>query len=270
MKQTAVRVVRVCAILAPLASCITVGDQENRMVDAQRMKETRLRQIFSVEQIGVLQVRSLVYKPDRLPLGKFLKKLSRGKYEDAFKSARLRYAPSNTDDEALKTLIREGFIPIFVDVVNTGPEPADLARLRWALDDAGRELLAPIPNQDLPSEFEKLNPKAIAANVYNTGAVVVGYAALMTALAVAMVTPCRGMEIPCKESPMWEMTNNFVESLDTRVYNPVRKAIVVDYSSLLWSPRILAPGASATGLLFFRVKNSDWGGLRLQAQLVQP
>ncbi len=256
--------------MVSFTSCVTVRDQENRLVDAQRLNEARLQNIFSIEHIGMLQVRSLVYKPDRLPLGEFLKKLSQGKYDEALKSAHLRYAPSNADDQALKTLMREGFIPVLVDVVNTGTEPVDLAHLLLALDDEGRELLAPIPNQDLPREFEKLNPKAIAANIYNTGAVVVGYAALITALAVASVAPCRGMEMPCRESPMLELTDKFAESLGARIYNPVRKTIIMDYGSLLWSPQTLMHGASASGLLFFRVKKPSWGGLRFKARLAQP
>lgn len=264
MNDTTRRLGLLLAILAALNGCVSVRDQENKAVDAGRVAESRLREVFTVEQAGSLRIQALVYHPKRLPLEDFFRNLASGRYEKAFKSNRFR-SPAATDDEALRILIKAGLIPVLVDATNVGKDPVDASSLTLTLEGAGAEALTPIPGAQLPYEFEKLNPKAIAANAYNTTVVVVGYATLVAALAVAAIAPCA--QSRCDAGPLMDAMGRFAAALDPHegpVLNHIHKTTVVEYGDLLWKPRPLAPGQTATGLLFFRATNPDWDALRLR------
>lgn len=247
---------------AVLAACISVRERETKTVDAQKAAR-RLDGAYSDRRVGTLHVRSFVYKPGEVPLGDFLKKLAHGDYRTALKAAHLRYAPSNINDDAVRTMVREGFIPVLVEVENAGTGPADLKRLALTLDDDGRTL-EPLPNDSLPRVFEAINPKALAANVYNTGAVVAGSVAVAVTFAVtvwAHLQDNRGaFEMPYALGKM-------LDAFDGDLYNAASKTTVVDYAGLLWSGPAVAPGAKARGLLFFRAQAPDWEALSLKASL---
>ena len=231
-------------LAAALGACISVRETETRTIDAPALARRNLERQFSDQRAGALRIRSLVFKPRELPLADFLKKLEHGDYRTALTAAHLRSAPSNIDDAAVETLVREGFIPVLIDVANDGAAPADLRRLSLPLDDDGRTL-EPVPNDSLPRLFEAINPKALAANVYNTGAVVVGSMAVVVTVAGTLWAQCQ----------------------DGEHYNAARKTTFMEYAGLLWSGPTVPPGGSARGMLFFRKKAPDWEALRLKAAL---
>jgi hypothetical protein len=246
-----------------LGACISVRENETKTLDASALARQRLASQFAEDNVGALRVRSLVFKPRELPLADFLKKLAHGDYRTALKAAHLRYAPTNIDDELLSTLVREGFIPVLVEVTNAGSAPADLARLSLTLDDDGRRL-DPVHNDSLPQMFQALNPKALAANVYNTGAVVVGSVAVVVTVAGTLWAEANDgrnvLQFPY-------ILDDMLKSFDGDVYNAASKTTTLEYSGLLWSGPTVAPGASARGILFFRKKAPDWEALRLKASL---
>jgi hypothetical protein len=249
-----------------LAGCISVRERETRAVDAAAMARRNLERQFSDARVGSLQVRSLVFKPRELPLSDFLAKIAHGDYRTALKVAHLRYAPSNIDDAAIRTLVREGFVPVLVEITNAGTAPADLRRVALALDDDGRSL-EPIPNDSLPRLFEALNPKAMAANVYNTGAVVIGSVAVVVTVAGTLWAEC--MDDRAKNSPLDlpYILDDMLKAFDGDLYNAATKTTIVDYSGLLWSAPTIPPGGAARGLLFFRKNDPDWEALRLKASV---
>ena len=248
---------------AALGACISVRENETRTIDAGALARRSLERQFADEQVGALRVRSLVFKPRELPLATFLNKLAHGDYQSALKAAHLRYTPTNIDDEAVSLLVREGFIPVLVEVSNAGAGPVDLRRLSLTLDDGGRPL-EPVPNDSLPRAFEKLNPKALAANVYNTGAVVVGSMAVVVTVAGTLWAECQDnrnfLQFPY-------VLGDMLKSFDGDVYNAASKTTSLEYAGLLWSAPTLPPGASARGILFFRTKTPDWEALRLKSVL---
>jgi hypothetical protein len=245
---------------AALGACLSVRDSETRAIDSGALARRSLERQFGEVSVGTLRVRSLVFKPRELPLADFLKKLAHGDYRTALKAAHLRYAPTNIDDAAISTLVSEGFIPVLVEVSNSGAAPADLKQLSLTLDDDGRTL-EPLPNDSLPRVFEELNPKALAANVYNTGAVVVGAAAVVVTVAGTLWAEIQDNR---NDLQFPYVLDDMFKAFDGDVYNAANKTTSLDYGSLLWSGPTVAPGASARGILFFRKKAPDWEALRLR------
>jgi hypothetical protein len=252
-------------LAAALGACISVRETETRTIDAPALARRNLERQFSDQRAGALRIRSLVFKPRELPLADFLKKLEHGDYRTALTAAHLRSAPSNIDDAAVETLVREGFIPVLIDVANDGAAPADLRRLSLTLDDDGRTL-EPVPNDSLPRLFEAINPKALAANVYNTGAVVVGSMAVVVTVAGTLWAQCQdGEHRDFLHLPY--ILDDMLKAFDGDVYNAARKTTFMEYAGLLWSGPTVPPGGSARGMLFFRKKAPDWEALRLKAAL---
>ncbi len=248
------------AVLTAFSSgCISVRERERHRTAADAVPGAGALQRAST---GEVEVRSFVYKPRLFPLEDFLKRFSRGDFKRAFRRANLRYNPSNADDKALRALLAHGIAPAYVEATNTGKESVDLSGLRLSLLDSSTQL-EPIPNEGLPKAFEDFNPKAAAANVYNTGAAVVGCAAMLSMLAVGVVAggdPLGGAGV------LAELGSN----LDGEVYNALKMTTEVDYDGLLWKPVVLAPGEKARGLVFFKAGAADWTNLRLGAPQGSP
>lgn len=251
------------ALLCAISSgCISVQERETRRIEAAALQRRRLEGSVQRSSASGLEVTSVVYKPALIPLGDFFRRMARGEFQRAFRSARLRYSPSNADDRALKTLIAHGIAPAYVEARNAGDSTVDLAGLELRLADSVSRL-EPIPLNELPREFEEFNPKAAAANVYNTGAAVVGCAAFLAVLVGSLYAggnPLAGAGV-LGELP------NLASDLDGDVYNALYKTADIDYDGLLWKPRRLAPGERSRGLVFFRAGRADWTELALSAKL---
>ncbi|MBI5200329.1 MAG: hypothetical protein HY925_01980 [Elusimicrobia bacterium] len=245
------------AILLLTNGCISVKDSERHRIASQSVYRKAAQESLRETAAGGLAVRSFVYKPRLLPLEGFFKRFARGDFKEAFLRANLRYSPTNADDKALRALLNHGIAPALVEVSNKGAQPLDLSAVRLTLTDS-RTTLEPIPNAELPKVFSDFNPKAAAANVYNTGAAVVGCAAALTVLAVGVIA---GGDLFGGAGTVGSLPELF----DGEVYNELKKTTEVDYDGLLWKPRTLAPGETARGLVFFRAGSADWTALRLDA-----
>jgi hypothetical protein len=198
-------------------------------------------------KFGDLETKSIIYLPSKLPLGDFFSRLARGEFSDAFKQLDLNYRESNTNDRALMDVIDEGFIPVYVDIGNQGLSPAEISEKNFALTN-GRTQIKAIEAAAVPKEIKRFSPEAMAADVFNVGAVVVGMAALLVAL-IAIASSCNG----CNFSGLQIPSDSGGGSGDSVVINDVVKTTKIDYQSFLLSATILAPGQSIGGILLFHV-----------------
>jgi len=172
---------------------------------------------------------------------------------DAFRKAHLLYRPSELDDEALETLLKNDFVPVYVRAANTGKEEFDLKSLKLTLEAPGQSLAA-IANYDLPDVFEEINWPAVIANVYNV---------------TAVVTVCTGIIVASlyAQGDMSPLTMGWEG--DSKVINPVKKTKELDYSDYLLPRRGLAHREKTGGLVFFKLESGvvDWSELRVRASL---
>jgi hypothetical protein len=278
-----VRLLCLVILAAFLNSCLSIDTESQKSVSA----ETIERPMVQTTSAGPFRVDSVIYKPKFLPLTVFLKRLAHGDFKSARRMAPFKYSPSNVDDAVLKTLIKKGYVPVLVAVVNTSSQTVDSAGLRLSLTDTFLNL-DPIPEEQLPQEFKSLNPTALAANSYNTAVVVVSSLIVLVA-AAGLDTLEASLEKKANVDPNAEETLlrhslEFLEDaiasnasgephsagnfdVDNPVFNPIRKMTTIDYNGLLFHPTALDPGESARGILFFKSKDVDWSGLRLYAYL---
>jgi hypothetical protein len=255
---------RILLALSLLSGCIRTDPPPPHVVSWESGDSAALAPMFRSSDVGPLHVQSVVYKPSILPLSGFIAKLSRGEIKPALASIHLKYNPSNTNDEALRLLIRRGYAPVFVMVTNNGDKPVDLNELALTLRDSSLKLL-PIPNAALPQELETLDPKGLAANTYNVAAVVVVCAILIAAIIASahgggsppdFSGAGGGPRAPYNHAP--------------QLLNPVWVTSPVDYHGLLFPGGVVQAGGTAYGLLFYRVAGADWAGLKLIASYDSP
>ncbi len=197
---------------------------------------------------------SLIYRPAELPLEAFFRRLAKGDFEKALRSIRLRYEPSSHDGKAMKAIISAGFVPVLVRARNAGPTAAGVEPAALTLKSPEGDLSA-IPEGDLPRELESVHWPSVAANMYNTTVVVVGYAAVLAAVAVTAYYS--GAALPAELASL--------HPAEVRVWNPVKKVLDLDYRDFLYRGGPLQPGETRQGLLFFRLRGKDRGGLILRA-----
>lgn len=249
-------------------ACVSVPDQRTQRVLPMASDPARAALAGSAQELraGPLLVRSLAYKPALVPLADFFKRLSQGEFRRAMRSFHVRYSSMNTDDEALRTLISRGYAPVYVEITNPATSPMDAGLLKLELVDGDRRL-APLTVEELPKAIEGFNPSAAAANIYNTGAAIVGIAAFLAVLAATFAAAARGdsrgVDLPFA-------IDQIAARLDGDVYNSVNMTTNLEYDGLLFQPKEFRPGEPARGLLFFHAGDADWTSLRLSASLVTP
>jgi hypothetical protein len=238
---------------------IRVSGIEDARTSKSQMDSWPLARLLPAERFDALEVRAFVYRPRELPLNEFFRKLERGDFAQAVKSLQLPRPPAEVDSKALRLLIGKGFIPVLVDVVNTGREPADLGRLHFDLV-IGGDRLGPIPSRDVPAQIARLNPKALAADAYNAAALIIDVAEIVAVIA-AIVFLSGGHGGSARSGGF--STPDFSDAGAGEFVNSTVKTVYVDPADLLWSPRVLPPNGDARGLLFFRSGASDVGTPRL-------
>lgn len=189
-----------------------------------------------------IKVQSLIYTPEKLPLEDFFSRLKKGEFVNAFKKMDLNYESSNANNKALKKMIDRGYIPVYVEFLNEGAEPVTLSEKFFKLSDGSFQKSA-IPQQELPNYFKNIDPNAIAANVFNTGAVIVGFAAMMAVFVMAKGGGEGGTGLP--------------SSLNGEVYNNIKHTTKIDYQDYLISEKTINPGEAQKGLLIFRLDESE-------------
>ncbi len=265
------------ALAAFLGACLWVNPETAKRVSEDAADLERRRTMVQYTETGPLEVNSIVYKPEFLPLATFLKRLAKGDIKDARHMTLFRYRRANVDDEALKALISKGYIPVFVEAKNSGSQPIDARGLRLSLRDASFSL-APIPNEELRNELKSLNPNT---TLVIASAIVVLTAAVLLEKAedkVERASSSKNVDGPRRalaDSISGKVYTDGVEeagedsSFDTgnAIMNPLHKTTEIDYNGLFFSAAMIAPGQSARGLLFFKAKGTDWSALHLEAAL---
>ncbi len=239
MKQNAIRLI-LATLLCLQPACVHVA-QENETHELHAQPKS---QLVPLNAQGV-ELNYAIYRTSQLPLGDFFTRLKQGEYKKAFRQADFHYRSANFNDKALNKLIESGFIPVYVKLKNTGTTPLTLDEKSFALTNE-KEPKAAFYSDQLPQVFSEINPTAVAANVYNTGVVVVGFAAVMAILVVAKST---------------SFPTNTGSGLSTGgndpVYNDVHKYMRVNYKDYLIKKTTLQPGEEAKGLLFFYLGETD-------------
>lgn len=220
------------------SGCIHISPNETQSV-------TLRKQDLSAKKPNEPSVEYVVYKTAELPLEDFLYNFNKGEYKRAFREIKLNYRPSNFSNKALEELVSAGFVPVFVNIANNGPVDIRLSEKSFSLGD-GKTVFPAIGVDDLPREFQHFSPTALAANVYNTGVVVVSFAAVLVAFAI--LTEGHG-QLPPNVFGLGPFPND-TKSGDP-VLNDLNRVVKVDYRSYLISASTLKPGESRKGLVFF-------------------
>ncbi len=214
-------------------SCIHTAPTETKHVDLPEPSG-------EARSVGDLEVQSVIYRKSELPFEEFLVNLGRGRYKEALQKIHLSYHPSNNDNEAIAELIDAGFIPVYVSLTNRGQAPVAISENRFILTGSAGRLKA-LPVENIPHEFSHVDSKAVAANIYNTGVVVLSFAVILGVVALARND---GSTTPT----IWPLD---AASSHDPVYNEPMKRTHINFRDYLISEMTLAPGESKKGLLFF-------------------
>lgn len=233
--------------MAYSTGCIHINSRETAKVEIDEDAAGNML------RAGGLKIESLVYTPAKLPLEDFFARLSAGEFTQALREIDLRYQPSKTDNQALQELLAAGLVPVYVRVSNEGRKPVSYRESAFYLTD-GASHYPPIASAELPHEFEHFSPVALGVNVYNTGVVVVGVAAMMCVL-VLTKGPSLGGFVDPFDAPRGSRKRDDTGSNNQRskIYNDTTKTTKVDYKDYLLTASTLPPNGSSKGLLFFHL-----------------
>jgi len=216
------------------SGCIHTADHETKNIELPQTQED-----LSVKNFGNVEIRSAIYLPSKLPLSDFFSRVRRGELSEAFKKMDLNYRPSHSQNKALEDIVESGFIPVYVEIKNQGDESLSFDEKNFTIIDHQREIKA-FYSESLPREFKKFSTSAAAANVVNTGIVIVGFAAVLFAMIFIEKNSSGG-------DPHLPNTGGS----SPQIYNSTIKTTHVDYKNYLLSAATLKPGESKKGLLFF-------------------
>lgn len=201
---------------------------------------------IEMQAIANLEIGSIVYRPSKLPLSDFFARLSRGEFKEAFQKIDLDYKQSNANDRAMIELIEHGYIPVYVQIRNLGSSSVSFDEKNFSLVSDGNQVKAFYSDQ-LPYEFKSFSPKAVAANVYNVGLVVIGFVAVVAAMAIVAGASHGG-------TPGWP--DSGLDGLkDMRAINDTDRTTTIEYKHYLIHASQVNPQGTTSGLLFFKVDN---------------
>lgn len=245
-KQKLTRISVALALILNL-SCVHTRTDETRAV--QNKNSGSLESVTTAET----DLQYVIYRPSQLPLGQFFTHLRKGDYKKAFQKIDIRYKPANYDDEILTELIDAGFVPVYVKIKNTSTAPLQIDEKSFALNHSAGEVKA-FNTDQLPRKFEEFSPTALAANVYNTGVVVVGFAAIM---GLVIISAEHGGSSAFPTIGANDFAGGGGSSSNDEIYNSLYKNVHIDFKNYLITRQELSPGQEAKGLLFFYVGNAD-------------
>lgn len=231
------------------SGCIHTSSHEYRNIEIPSRKG------LSEQNFGEVKVDSAIYLPSKFPLTDFFSRLKKGEFTDAFKRIDLEYKQSTINDKVLEQIIDSGFIPVYVEIKNQGKKPIHIDEKSFALTNIangtngtngtnGKQEIKAFYSETLPREFTKFNTSAAAANVINTGIVIVGFAAVLAGMLIITSASSAGS----LSFPNFHPNGN---SSDIKVYNDTTTVTKVNYNSFLITSSVLNPGESKNGLLFF-------------------
>lgn len=235
-------------------SCIHTDSTEKLSIEVLEIKKVN-RQIPSTNK---LRIEHLVYSPSKLPLEDFFERAMAGEFREAFKRINLSYKPATSDNKVLERLLDANIIPVYIRATNNEDKIEEMKVSDFTLDD-GHLTLRAIHPDDLPTVLESYNVKALGANVYNTGVVLIAVAGIMTAalfLAYSGQSPFPAFSEPFdSDDPQDDLSSG--EPRKSRVFNETTKRSEIDYQHFLLKDRKLLPGKKARGLIFFDAGGND-------------
>lgn len=228
-----------------LTSCIYTKNKDYKDLKVDEISFNSKNNFYSHQQ-GNYNLNFVFLKPSELPFELFFKKLAKGQLRKSLQSINLVYEPANYSNAAIKMLNEEGFIPVYIELTNTSPNPIYFDEKSFVLfDSLTEERLSAFYSEALPKELERFNTKALAANIYNTGVVVLGYASIFGILYIGLVNDVH------MASADGALINGISNVTDRTVYNPLNKNIEIDYKNLLLSRTVLKPNETTRGLIFY-------------------
>lgn len=271
-------------LAAALSSCATDEPASKVQVSQGAADLARRRSMVHTTTAGPLRVESVIYKPKYLPLGRFLKRLAAGDFDDARRMAPLKFRRANVDDAALKALIKHGLIPVYAEVTNLGPQTVDAGRLTLFVTDSSESYIEPISNESLPAVlntvigYRKTNSESSSGD--DSGGLIAGLLSSAVVLTVAAGTDAVRNAAQHKKSDAnfdgavkmlsennWLIDSGRKEQSSRESSEPVIKTTEIDYHGLLFHAAPIAPGESIKGLLFYNAEKMDWSALDLHASL---
>lgn len=233
-------------------SCIHTKGKEHEEVKIESI-EIDKNQIINKSENSKYKLEIIALRDNQYPLADFFSALKRGQLIEGFKKINLRYQPANYSNKALTMLIEEGFQPVYVRIQNNSDKPMRFDEKSFSII-SNDKVIKGFYAEALPQEIGRLNSKALAANIYNTGVVVVSFVGLLGFIYVYS-NGLTDMKIP-PLFPNGEPNTanpNSVKTPDSdyQVYNDINKSINIDYKNYLLTQTTLQPGQSASGLVFF-------------------
>lgn len=218
----------------------------HRHVEAIQLKKPQSLQSSFIKQ-DPISISYFIYDQGTYPLETFFNRLMKGDFQGAVQKISLSYKPSSADNEALRILIKNGYVPVYVQVKNESPDVIEISEKDFFLKAETAQHPA-IPARNLPQEFESLHTTAIAANAFNL-TVVIGATILVLALMTGGSTGS---------------TNFFPDNFDSsssssepKVFNDTTLITEIDYKDYLLTSRTLLPGEKTQGLIFFKLPTAE-------------
>lgn len=237
-------------------SCIHLNSTDQQSVDLKRSNSLNLEK-FTFEKI---EIDNLVYKQSEYPLEEFLRKLIAGDFNKVLNNIDFKYTPSNTDNEIILELIKEGLIPVYVSIKNTGSAPVKISEKNFSLSDGVIQLQA-LDLNNIPKSFERFNSKAILANTYNISVAIIGTVIVLAVLGIIFKGSLQLIGSGGRSSPSYSSGGRG----GADIINSTQKTTQIDYQNYLISERTLEPDEVFQGLLFFS-STSARSNLRLKFQ----
>lgn len=260
MKSLTLRIILILIFILN-SSCIHLNSTEYRSVEIENTKAQHQETIIFEK----LQIENLVYTESVYPLEEFLSKLLSGDFKEILNKIDLKYKPSNTDNKIILELIKEGLVPVYVNIKNTGPEPIKISEKNFYLSDGDVQIQA-LNFDRVPRSYERFNSKAVAANTYNISVVVIGTIVALAVLGIIF----RGASLPSGigsgGSSKSKYSSGSVKGRDSEILNDTHKTTRIDYRDYLISEKTIESNESLQGLLFFRYKSK---GTRLSLKFQQ-
>lgn len=248
MKKTSIVLrIFISAMLAITSSCVAKQVRETESVSFEKIDTSKL----PIKKTGTFEYSEFIYSTSKWPLENFISGIAAGRFDEAIKNLDITYRPSNVDSEMMLNLVRNGFIPVFVKIQNTGLIEAPLNLKDFVLIDSGSSL-TPLKKQDLPNRTSHFSAGNVVDNAANLTGIVV-----FTALIVAVIFAAEPGNYNIGgggTDNMWFGAGDGKANSD----NSLKSTTVItniSYGNALLTDRILKPGETIQGLLFFQTKN---------------
>ena len=230
------------------SSCIHLNSTENKSLNLENSKHS-YQDTLNTDN---LRIDNLIYTESVFPLEVFLKKLLAGDFNEALRKIDLNYKPSNVDNQIISELIKEGLVPVYVNIKNTGVESIKISEKNFYIYDLAMQTQA-LSSENMPKEFKRFNSKALVANVYNVGVAVVATIAALAVVSIVFRGDVSGF------APKWDSKRRYSPNIESKssksdILNKTEKTIHIDYRNYLISEQVIEPNNSLEGLLFFRFR----------------